>query len=98
MLSQAALALGLSGGDRIARSIGDRFGFDEMRIESSSSGDQASLVVGRYLSPRLYVGYGVGLIESINTFNLRYKVTERWQLEAESGEHQGADLFYRFER
>ena len=98
MLSQAALALGLSGGDRIARSIGDRFGFDEMRIESSSSGDQASLVVGRYLSPRLYVGYGVGLIESINTFNLRYKVTERWQLEAESGAAQGADLFYRFER
>jgi len=98
MMANAALALGLSGGDRIARSIGDRFGFDEMRVESSSSGDQASLVVGRYLSPRLYVGYGVGLIESINTLNLRYKITDRWQLEAESGEQQGADLFYRFER
>ena len=98
MMANAALALGLSGGDRIARSIGDRFGFDEMRVESSSSGDQASLVVGRYLSPRLYVGYGVGLIESINTLNLRYKITDRWQLEAESGEQQGADLFYRFAR
>ena len=67
MMAGAALALGLSGGDRIARSIGDRFGFDEVRIESGGEGDQASLVVGRYLSPRLYVGYGVGLVESINT-------------------------------
>ena len=98
MMANAALALGLSGGDRIARSIGDRFGFDEMRIESSSSGDQASLVVGRYLTPQLYVGYGVGLIESINTLNLRYKITDRWQFEAESGVAQGADLFYSFER
>lgn len=98
MMANAALALGLTGGDQIARSIGDRFGFDEMRVESSSSGDQASLVVGRYLSPRLYVGYGVGLIESINTFNLRYQISDRWQLEAESGSRQGADLFYRFER
>ena len=98
MMANAALALGLTGGDQIARSIGDRFGFDEMRVESSSSGDQASFVVGRYLSPRLYVGYGVGLIESINTFNLRYQISDRWQLEAESGDSQGADLFYRFER
>ena len=98
MLANASLALGLSGGDQIARSIGDRFGFDEMRVESDSTGDQASLVVGRYLSPRLYVGYGIGLIESINTFNLRYRISDHWQLEAESGIDQGADLFYRFER
>ncbi|MEM7565219.1 MAG: translocation/assembly module TamB domain-containing protein [Pseudomonadota bacterium] len=98
MLSNAALALGLSGGDRIARSIGDRFGFDEMRVESDSTGDQASLVVGRYLSPRLYVGYGVGLIESINTLNLRYRITDRWQFEAESGVEHGADIFYNFQR
>lgn len=98
MMASAALALGLSGGDRIARSMGDRFGFDEMRIESGGEGDQASLVVGRYLSPRLYVGYGVGLVESINTLNLNYRITDRWQLEAESGANQGADLYYRFER
>ncbi len=98
MMASAALALGLSGGDRIARSIGDRFGFDEVRIESGGGGDQASLVVGRYLSPRLYVGYGVGLVESINTLNLNYKITDSWQLEAESGANQGADLFYRWER
>ena len=98
MMAKAALALGLTGGDRLARSIGDRFGLDEMRIESNDSGDQASLVVGRYLSPQLYVSYGIGLLGSFNTFNLRYKITEQWQLKAESGESHGADLMYTFER
>ena len=98
MMAQAALALGLSGGDQLARVIGDRFGLDEMRIESNDTGDQASLVLGRYLSPKLYVSYGVGLIGSFNTLNLRYQISERWQLKTESGENQGADLMYTIER
>lgn len=98
MMASAALALGLAGGDRLARSIGDQFGLDEMRIESSDSGDEASLVVGRYLSPRLYVSYGVGLVESLNSLKLRYQISDRWQAEAVSGENQGADFLYSIER
>ena len=97
MMAKAALALGLSGGDRLARSLGDRFGLDEMRIESSDGGDQASLVMGRYLSPKLYVSYGVGLIEAFNTLTLRYQLSSKWQLKGESGEHHSADLFYTIE-
>ncbi len=98
MMAKAALALGLAGGDQLARSIGDQFGLDEMRVESSDGGDQASLVVGRYLSPRLYVSYGVGLVESLNSLKLRYQISERWQAEAVSGENQGADFLYSIER
>lgn len=98
IVAKAALALGLTGGDRIARSLGERFGFDELRVESQEGGDQASLVVGRYLSPKLYISYGVGLIESFNTFNVRYQINELWQLKAESGEAQGADLLFTIER
>lgn len=94
MMAKAALAIGLSGGDKIARLLGDRFGLDEMRVESSDEGDQASLVVGRYLSPKIYVSYGVGLIEAINTFSVRYKINDSWQIKAESGAAQGADIFY----
>lgn len=98
MMAKAALALGLAGGDQLARRIGDRFGLDEMRVESNDGGDQASLVVGRYLSPQLYVSYGVGLIGLYNTLNLSYKISDQWQLKAESGESHGADLMYIFER
>ena len=98
MMAKAVLALGLTGGDRLARTLGNRFGLDEMRVESSDSGDQASLVMGRYLSPKLYVSYGVGLIEAINTFNVRYQISDKLQLKGESGEHQGADFLYTIER
>lgn len=98
LMAKAALAIGLSGGDSIVRRLGDRFGLDEMRIESSETGEQASLVIGRYLSPKLYVGYGVGLIESFNTFYVRYQISNKWQLQGESGEHHGADLLFTIER
>jgi len=98
MMAQAALAMGLGSGDHLARTIEDRFGLDAMRVESSDTGKQASLVVGRYLSPRLYVSYGVGLIEAFNTLTLRYKITDKWQIKAESGESQGADILYTIER
>lgn len=98
MMAKAALALGLSGGNSLARSLTDQFGLDEMRVESSDTGEQASLVMGRYLSSRLYVSYGVGLIEAFNTFTVRYQISSKWQLKAESGEYQGADLLYTIER
>ncbi len=98
VVAQAALVLSLKGGDFLARRIGDRFGLEEMRIETADTGDQASLVIGRYLSPRLYVSYGVGLIDSINTFNARYELSRHWQLRAESGLHQSTDAVYTIER
>jgi len=98
MMAKATLALGLSGGNRLVRALGDRFGLDEVRVEGSETGDQASLVMGRYLAPKLYVSYGVGLIEAFNTFTVRYQISDKWQLKAESGEHQGADLFYTIDR
>ncbi len=98
MMAKAALAMGLSGGDKIARNLGDRFGLDDFRIDSNENGDQASLVIGRYLSPKLYISYGVGLLEPINSFFVRYKISDQWQIKAESGNNQGADLHYTFER
>ena len=98
MIANAALAVSLGGGDKLARALGDRFGLDEMRVESSEQGDQASFVVGRFLTPKIYVSYGVGLIEAINTFTVRYQISDQWNIKAESGEAQGADIFYTIDR
>ncbi|TDX98180.1 translocation/assembly module TamB domain-containing protein [Thiohalophilus thiocyanatoxydans] len=98
MMARAALALSLSGGDSLARQIGDRFGLDEMRVEASDSGEQASLVMGRYLAPKLYVSYGVGIIQSFNTFTVRYQLSDHWYIKGESGEHQSADILYTIDR
>lgn len=98
MMSKAVLALSLSSGDYLARNIGDKFGLDEMRIENTDGSDQASLIIGRYLSPKLYVSYGVGLIDAVNTTSLRYQLSNKWQIKGTSGEEQSADLLYTIER
>ncbi len=98
VLLNAAVALGLSGGDTLARQIGDRFGFDEMRVDTNESGE-ASLIVGRYLMPKLYISYGIGLLEAMDTVKLRYELGRHWRLTAEKrGDHQGSDLIYTIER
>jgi len=98
LLANAALALGIGGGNQLAQSIERFFDLDELRIESNVTGDQYSVVIGKHLSPRLYVSYGVGQVEILNTFNIRYRISDKWQLTAENGEHEGADLLYTIER
>ena len=97
-MASAALALGLAGGQFLAQSLGDDLGFDDVYVDSNDTGDQASLVIGRYLSPKMYVSYGLGLVESIDTLTLRYQLADRWHVQAESGRYQGADLLFTIER
>jgi translocation and assembly module TamB len=54
-------------------------------------------VIGKYLSPRLYVSYGISLVEEINTLKLRYTIGDRWTVSAESGAEQAFDIEYRIE-
>ncbi len=97
-LYQAALSLGLAGGGRIARQIGAQFGIEDVAIETGDTPEQASLVLGTYLSPRLYLQYAVGLWETANVLRIRYRLGQRWTLEAESGAQTGADLLFTIER
>lgn len=97
-LANAATALGIRGGNLLAKKLAARFGLEEARIESDGSLEQASLVVGKYLSPKLYVAYGIGLFDPANTFRIRYLVNPKWTLQAESGEGTSADILYTVER
>ncbi len=57
-----------------------------------------SYTLGKYLTPDLYVSYGIGLLNAINTFNMRYRLTDRLALQAASGLASSADLIYTIER
>lgn len=97
VLQKAALSAGLSGGDLIARKIGSIFGLEEVGIEEGTGEEDASMVVGKYLSPRLYISYGIGLFEPISTYRIRYNISRRWLVQTEYGLNSGADLFYEIE-
>ncbi|NIS74903.1 MAG: hypothetical protein GTO08_06415, partial [Deltaproteobacteria bacterium] len=97
-LKKAALSAGLSGGDLIAKKIGSLFGLEEVGLQEGTEQEEASLIVGKYLSPKLYISYGIGLFEPISTYRIRYNISSRWLVQTEYGLNSGADLFYRIER
>ena len=97
LLMQAAASVGLRGGGALVRRLGQTLGFDEAKLGGDGSGG-ANLALGRYLTPRLFVGYGLALAEQTNAVTLRYTLTEHWLLEVVSGLTQTADLLYQLER
>lgn len=54
--------------------------------------------LGKYLTPDLYVSYGIGLFNAINTFNMRYKLTDTLAIQAASSTASSADLIYTIEK
>jgi translocation and assembly module TamB len=98
LMSKAVSSLGLRGGNLLARTLGRGVGLDEARIETKGDLQQASFVAGRYLTPNLYVSYGIGLFDPVSVLKLRYVISSHWTLQAERGEAVGADVFYKIER
>ena len=98
LLYQAAASLGFSGGELLAKKIGQVFGVEDISIQTGSKPQDTALAIGTYLSPRLYINYGIGLLEPVNTLRLRYRVNKNWQFQSETGTHSGADLLYTIER
>jgi translocation and assembly module TamB len=83
----------LEGGDLLIKKIGDTLGLD-VRVESRGSFQQATLFVGRYLSPQFYISYGIGLFDAANTVRLRYQISRTLALRATSGEQSAIDVLY----
>jgi len=96
---QALLLIGSQGTDLIGKRLQETFGFDEFGIDSTADPLDTSFYIGKYLSPKLYVKYGVGLFENTNTFYIRYLLTDRLLIESTtSTEAQGGDILYTIEK
>lgn len=58
-----------------------------------------AFVLGKFLTPRVYVGYSLGLLDPISTFRVRYSLGRYWSIQSESSTlGTGADLIYTIER
>jgi len=81
----------------IGQRFGNRVGVDDVGVESGINND-TSLVLGKYLSPRLYVSYGISLAEAINTFKMRLTLGKGWTIKTEAGQARSADVVYTFKK
>ena len=90
-------ALIAQGSALLAQQIGSKIGIEDVGIEQNLA-NETSLVLGKYLSSRLYVSYGISLAEAINTIKLRYTLNDRWTLKTEAGKNASADIVYTVEK
>lgn len=97
-MNRAAAAVGLAGGELLAQRIGNRFGVQDVEIKNSGDAAASELSFGRYLTPRLYVSYGVGVFNALSTLRTRYQLGRHWTLRTESGVKSSADVLYNLER
>lgn len=96
-LAAASTELGIKGGVQIGDRIASTFGLDSIEIEGDG-GEDTALQIGKYLSPKLYLGYGIGIFDPVTTVIIRYKLTEIWSLKAESGIESSVDILYTYEQ
>jgi len=99
IVQSAAQSLGGAAGNLLSKSLGKRLGVDEIGVENSDEIGGSAFTVGQYLSPRLYLSYGVGLFEPGEVVKLRYDLSEKISVEASQGpKDQRAGINYRVEK
>jgi len=97
-LSDAAAALGISQSKYVTQRLQSALGVDVLKLNSGDTLEESSLIVGKYLSPRLYVSYVKDLFNPGALVNLEYKMGKRFKLKAEAGAQQSIDLLYSIDR
>lgn len=81
----------------------NRMGYKRLKVTpegtggSSQSASETILVVGKYLTPDLYISYGRSLFSGGNLFFLRYDISKNWQVESQMGQESGIDLYYKLQ-
>ena len=68
----------------LAAELGGRLGLDDAGVVNSRALGSDVLSVGKYLSPKLYVGYGVSLLGTGQVVMLRYLLRKGFDIQIES--------------
>jgi translocation and assembly module TamB len=93
-LAAAGLSFGLSGSRNFTNKLGRTFGLSGLTVDAEGVGDDTQVNVTGYISPDLYLRYGVGVFTPVNKLTLRYQVNRRLYVEASSALEKAIDIFY----
>lgn len=87
----AARSMGL---EIAAKQLVQKLGLEDVQVQTDEEGN-STVVMGRYLSPKIYVGYGVGVVDQITSFHLDYLLSRRWTIRTQtSAAATAADLLF----
>ena len=83
----------------LAAELGSRIGLDDAGVIESRALGSEVLSVGKYLSPKLYVGYGVSLLGTGQVMMLKYLLRKGFDIQIESSTVENrASINYRKEK
>ncbi|MGY4876709.1 translocation/assembly module TamB domain-containing protein [Vreelandella aquamarina] len=91
-----SMSLGKTGG--AVGSIGQAFGINDLRLDTTGAGDNSQVALSGQLTDDISVSYGVGIFTPIAELTLRYTLWRDLYLQAVSGASQAVDLIYQFSR
>lgn len=80
----AASAALSAGSGLLASQLGARLGLDDAGVSQSRALGGSVIGVGKFISPKLYVGYGVSLVGSGSVLTLKYLLRRGFDIEVES--------------
>lgn len=93
-IAAAGISLGLGGTRAFTNQIGRTFGLSGLALDAQGTGDDTQVSVTGYITPDLYIRYGVGVFTPVNKLTLRYQMNKRLYLEASESVEKAIDLFY----
>ncbi len=95
LLQRAALALLAGEGSSPTDQITKALGLDDLSVRQSDGAVRETVIaLGKQLSKRWYVGYERGLNATTGSFQLVYRLAQRFTLRAQSGDDNSLDLIW----
>ena len=93
-IAAAGISLGLGGTRAFTNQIGRNFGLSGLALDAQGTGDDTQVSLTGYITPDLYIRYGVGVFTPVNKLTLRYQINKRLYLEASQSLEKAIDVFY----
>ena len=93
-IAAAGLSMGLGGTRALTNQIGRTFGFSGLALDAQGTGDDTQVSLTGYITPDLFIRYGIGVFTPVNKLTLRYQMNRRLYLEASQSLERAIDLFY----
>ncbi|NHB57173.1 translocation/assembly module TamB domain-containing protein [Acinetobacter shaoyimingii] len=93
-IAAAGISLGLGGTRAFTNQIGQSFGLSGLALDAQGTGDDTQVSVTGYITPDLFLRYGVGVFTPVNKLTLRYQMNKRLYLEASQSLEKAIDVFY----
>lgn len=95
-LAAAGLSLGLQGTRGITNDIGRALGLESLVVDASGNSTDTNVNVTGYITPDLYIRYGVGVFSAETSLSMRYQLTRRVYVEATSATEKVVNMVYRW--